>query len=154
MPLKAVGTWMRGGLAAPHLAAMLCNVVFFCQSSRATSHTCGERIAGRLALIFLARGIKRAFGRPRVYHGKSSAQSSPPLSLLLVSLVIHYVLPCRRHATSAACAESGANWRSTYAHEHQRTAGFVWTSFRACSRRSEHHRAEEGGCSFSTRGYW
>ena len=84
------------------LAAMLCNVVFFVNPPVQRAIPWLSLLLAVSALVFLARGIKRAFGRPGVYRGKILSSILAAISLLLVSLVLITFFHSRAMPTAAA----------------------------------------------------
>ena len=89
------------------LAAMLCNVVFFVNPPVQRTIPWLSLLLAVSALIFLARGIKRVFGRPRIYRGRILSAIVAAPSLLLVSLVLITFFHARAMPTSAAAPRVG-----------------------------------------------
>ena len=80
------------------LAAMLCNVVFLVNPPVQQAIPWLSLLLAVSALIFLARGIKRVFQRPRVGRGKILSSIVAAVSLFLVSLVLitfFHARPCQ-----------------------------------------------------------
>ena len=88
-------------------AAMLCNVVFFVNPPVQRTIPWLSLLLAVSALIFLARGIKRVFGRPRIYRGRILSAIVAAPSLLLVSLVLITFFHARAMPTSAAAPRVG-----------------------------------------------
>ena len=89
------------------LAAMLCNAVFFVNPPVQRTIPWLSLLLAVSALIFLARGIKRVFGRPRIYRGRILSAIVAAPSLLLVSLVLITFFHARAMPTSAAAPRVG-----------------------------------------------
>ena len=89
------------------LAAMLCNVVFLVNPPVQQAIPWLSLLLAVSALIFLARGIKRVFQRPRVGRGKILSSIVAAVSLFLVSLVLITFFHARALPTSAAAPRVG-----------------------------------------------
>ena len=77
---------MRSRLLA--LGALLCNAVFFVNPPGQRAVVWLSVVLAGVSLIFLIRGLKRAFGQPRVYRGKILSSILALVSLLLVGVAI------------------------------------------------------------------
>jgi len=89
------------------LGAILCNVVFFLNLPGQRAIPWLSMLLAVVALIFLARGVKRAFGQPRVYRGKILSTILALVSLLLVGVAIFSFFHARAMPASAAAPNIG-----------------------------------------------
>jgi hypothetical protein len=89
------------------LAAMLCNVIFFVNPPVQRAIPWLSLLLAVSALIFLGRGMKLVFGRPRVYRGKILSSIVAAISLLLVSLVLIVFFHARAIPAAAAAPRVG-----------------------------------------------
>jgi hypothetical protein len=89
------------------LAAMLCNVIFFVNPPMQRAIPWLSLLLAVSALIFVARGIKRAFGDRPVYRSKILTSIAAAVSLLLVSLAVITFFHARAIPPSAAAPKVG-----------------------------------------------
>jgi hypothetical protein len=89
------------------LAAMLCNAIFFLSPPGQRAIPWLSVLLAAVALIFLARGLKRAFGQPRLSSGKILSSILALVTLLLVGLAIFSFLQARAIPASAGAPQVG-----------------------------------------------
>jgi hypothetical protein len=89
------------------LGAMLCNAVFFVNLPGKRAIPWLSVVLAVVALIFLARGLQRAFGQPRVYRGKILSSILTLVSLLLVGVTIFAFFHARAIPASAGAPKIG-----------------------------------------------
>jgi hypothetical protein len=89
------------------LAALLCNAIFFVNPPVQRAIPWLSLLLAVLALIFLGKGMKRAFRRPRVYRGKILSSIVAVISLLLVSLVVFVSFHARAIPAARAAPRVG-----------------------------------------------
>lgn len=89
------------------LGAMLSNAVFFINLPGKRAIPWLSVVLAVVALIFLARGLQRAFGQPGTYRGKILSSIVALVSLLLVGVTIFAFVQARAIPASAAAPKVG-----------------------------------------------
>jgi hypothetical protein len=89
------------------LAALLSNAIFFVNPPAQRAIPWLSLLLAVLALIFLGRGMKLAFRRPRVYRAKILSSIVAAISLVLVSLVLIIFFHARAIPAAAAAPQVG-----------------------------------------------
>ena len=89
------------------LAAMLCNAVFFLNPPGQRAIPWLSLLLGAIALILLCRGLKRAFGQPRIYRGRILGPIVSVVSLFLVGMAFFISFHARAMPTSAGAPTVG-----------------------------------------------
>jgi hypothetical protein len=89
------------------LGAMLCNAVFFVNLPGKRAIPWLSVLLAVVALIFLARGLQRAFGRPGSSRGKILSSILALVSLLLVGVTIFAFFHARAIPASAGAPKIG-----------------------------------------------
>jgi hypothetical protein len=89
------------------LAAMLCNAIFFLSPPGQRVIPWLSVLLALVALFYLARGLRRAFGQPQVYRGKILSSILGLLTLLLVALAIFSFFQARAIPAAAGAPQVG-----------------------------------------------
>ncbi len=89
------------------LGALLCNAAFFVNPPGQRAIPWLSVLLAGVSLIFLAGGLQRAFGRPRVYRGKILSSILVLVSLLLAGVAIFSFFRARAIPASAGAPKVG-----------------------------------------------
>ena len=89
------------------LGALLCNAAFFLNPPGQRAIPWLSVLLAGVALIFLVRGLQRAFGQPKVYRGKFLSSILALVSLLLVGVTIFSFFQARAIPASAGAPKVG-----------------------------------------------
>ena len=89
------------------LGAPLCNAAFFVNPPGQRAIPWLSVLLAGVALIFLVRGLQRAFGQPKVYRGKILNSILALVSLLLVGVAIFSFFQARAIPASAGAPKVG-----------------------------------------------
>lgn len=89
------------------LGAWLCNVVFFVNLPGHRAIPWLSVLLAVAALVFLAIGLQRVFGQPRVYRGKILSSILSLVSLLLAGVAIFAFFHARALPPSAGAPQIG-----------------------------------------------
>lgn len=89
------------------LGAPLCNAAFFVNPPGQRAIPWLSVVLAGVSLIFLVRGLQRAFGQPRVYRGKILSSILALVSLLLVGVAIFSFFQARAIPVSARAPKVG-----------------------------------------------
>ena len=89
------------------LGAHMCNAVFYVNPPGQRAIPWLSVLLAGVSLIFLVRGLRRAFGQPRVYLGKIPSSIVALVSLLLVGVAIFSFLQARAIPASAGAPKVG-----------------------------------------------
>jgi len=89
------------------LGALLCNAVFFGNPPGQRAIPWLSVLLAGVSLIFLVRGLQRAFGQPRVYRGKVLSSILALVSLLLVGVATFSFFQARAIPVSAGAPKVG-----------------------------------------------
>jgi hypothetical protein len=89
------------------LGAILCNAIFFVNLPGQRAIPWLSLVLAVVALLFLARGLKRAFGQPRVYGGKIPSSIFAVVSLLLAGVALFAFFSARTMPAPAGAPQVG-----------------------------------------------
>lgn len=89
------------------LGALLCNAVFFVNLPGQRAIPWLSVLLAGVSLIFLVRGLQRAFGQPPVHRGKILSSMLALISLLLVGVAIFSFFQARAIPASAGAPKVG-----------------------------------------------
>jgi hypothetical protein len=89
------------------LGALLCNAVFFVNPPGQRAIPWLSVLLAGVSLIFLVRGLQRAFGQPPVHPGKILSSMLALISLLLVGVAIFSFFQARAIPASAGAPKVG-----------------------------------------------
>ena len=89
------------------IAAIGCNVAFFMSPPMQGTLPWLSLFFAGLALILLVAGLRRAFGRPQVYRGKTLSVLLSIVALLAIGLTAFAFITARKLPSSAAAPHVG-----------------------------------------------
>ncbi|MGA8153806.1 MAG: hypothetical protein WB952_22845 [Terriglobales bacterium] len=89
------------------LGAMLCNVVLLANPPGRRAIPWLSLLLAVVALILVARGLQRAFGKAQVYRGKILSSILSLVSLLLAGVTVLLFFQARALPTSGAAPQVG-----------------------------------------------
>ena len=89
------------------LGALLCNAAFFLNPPGQRAIPWLSVLLAGVALIFLVRGLQRAFGQPKVYRDRILSSILALVSLLLVGVAIFSFFQARAIPASAGAPKVG-----------------------------------------------